>query len=258
MKITAYIFLYCALCLSYVTSQAQIRIVPRERLEAVDSPRLSSDSSSLGFDTRHIVAEPMKEDDAPAVFRFEMTNTGERPISVLKLQTTCSCVSASVGQRALKPGDKTTLTVRYDPEGHLGHFEHKVFVYTGPGNEPSAALRLTVEVQSPSDISGLYRVGMGKIALRSRNIAFKRDVKSVEVLKFINLSDNDLKLECEEMFLPECISLETRPVVTGSGKEGEIIVSYDPSMGTADDSFPIILKNLGVSPSSSTIYITIE
>lgn len=258
MRITAYIFLSCALFLSYMTSQAQIRIVPRERLDAVDSPRLSSDSSSLDFDTRHIVADPMKEDDAPAVFRFEMTNAGEETIKILKLRTTCSCVSASAGQTALDPGDKTMLTVRYDPEGHLGRFEHKVFVYTRPGNEPAASLRLTVEVESSSDISRLYKIGMGKIALRSRSVAFKRDVKSTEVLKFINLSDNDLEVECEEMFLPECISLETRPVVTGSGKEGEIIISYDPSIGTAVDSFPIILKNLGVSPSRSTIYITIE
>lgn len=258
MRILGFILLSCVLGMSSLTSRAQIRIVPRDKLEAVDSPRLSSDSASLSFDVRHIVAKPMKEDDNPEVFRFEMTNTAAEPVSIHRLQTTCSCVSASVGQNELNPGAKTVLTVRYDPKGHLGRFDHKIFVYTRPGNDPAAALRLTVEVNGSDDLSGLYKVAMGAIALRSRDVTFRKDSKSVEVLKFVNRGGKSLKLECEEMFLPQCIRFETRPETVENGQEGEIVITYDPSIGDAMNRVPLILKNLGVSPSRSTINITIE
>ena len=258
MKSLRFIFFSVLLVMSAMTSGAQIRIVPREALDAVASPRLSRDSSSLDFDVRHIVAGSVRNDDSPVTFKVEMTNVGEEAIEVLKVQTTCSCVSAVTGQNLLAPGAMTTLTVRYDPKGHLGRFEHKIFVYTRPGNAPSAVLRLSVDVEDGSDISGSYQERMGKIAMRSRNITFIKDRKAVEVLKFVNLSGKDLKLECESMFLPDCISFESRPAVTGPGKEGEIVITYDPSLGTSADHVRLILKNLGVQPSQSTIIITIE
>lgn len=258
MRSLRLIFLSGFLGLSVLAAQAQIRIVPREKLEAVASPRLSKDSSSLGFNTRSVIAGRMKEDDAPRIFRFEMTNTGADVIDVHRIQTTCSCVSANVARKTLRPGEKTSVAVRYDPKGHLGRFEHKVFVYTQQGDEPAAVLRLIVDVESSSDISRLYQVRMGAIALRSRDISFRKGTRGVEVLKFVNLSDRSLKLECEEMFLPESISFETRPQVTDAGQEGEIVVSYDPSKGDTKELIPLILKNLGVPPSGSTINIRIE
>lgn len=258
MRSLRFIFLSVLLVMSAMTSGAQIRIVSREALDAVASPRLSKDSSSLDFDVRHIVAAPMKNDESPATFKVEMTNIGEDTLDILRLQTSCSCVSATAAQKKLAPGTKTVLTVRYDPKGHLGRFEHKIFVYTTPGNAPSAVLRLSVDVEDGSDISGTYQERMGKIALRSRNIAFIKNRKAVEVLKFVNLSGKDLKLECEDMFLPDCISFESRPKVTGPGQEGEIVITYDPSSGPSPDRAKLILKNLGVQPSQSTINITIE
>ena len=257
MRITAIIFLFCVLGISSADIRAQIRILPKERLEAVDSPKLSSDSAVLMFDTRQITAA-LKEDGGPETFTLVMTNAGTDVINVRKLTTTCSCVSATVGQNVLKPGESTSLTVRYNPKGHIGRFGHKVFVYTQPGDDPAAVLRLDVEVEGGSDISGTYKVRMGNIALRSSEVRFSRGVKGIEVLKFVNLSGRDLKLECEEMFLPDCISFETSPVTLKDGQEGEIRISYDPSGGEAADRIPLILRNLGVSPSRSTINITIE
>ena len=257
MRLSAIIFLICVLGLAS-PSQAQIKILPRERLDAVDSPRLSADSSSLAFDTRHIKAAPMREDDSPQVFRYEMTNVGKDELNVLRLQTTCSCFSATIGQKLLKPGEKTVLTVRYDPKGHLGRFEHKVFVYTGPGTSPAAILTFSVEVQGGSDCSGLYQVQMGSIRLRSTEVVFRKGRRAVENIKFLNQSGSPMKLECEKMFLPDCIRFETRPAVVEDGCEGEIVLTYEPGEGEIRDEIPLILKGLGVSPGKSTVKIRFE
>ena len=48
-------------CAALNIVHAQIKVLPREKLEAVANPRLSPDSASLQFDVRKIIAEPMNE-----------------------------------------------------------------------------------------------------------------------------------------------------------------------------------------------------
>lgn len=258
MRLPAFISLSCALAMSILTAGAQIRVVPREKLEAVASPRLSSDSSALRFDTKHIVADTMSEDDMPAVYRYEMTNAGEKVINIQRLNTTCSCVSVNSDKRMLAPGEKAVLTVKYDPKGHPGRFERKIFVYTQPGNNPAAILKITANVESSSDKSRLYQVQMGCIRLRSSEIVFQKGVKAKESLMFLNLSGGPMKLECEEMFLPDCLGFDASPVVVEDGGEGVLTVTYDPATGECKDRVPLILKGLGVPPGKSTINIRFE
>lgn len=258
MRLKAVILMSCVLGLFSLTSRAQIKILSRETLEAVYSPRLSSDSLYLHFDTRHIRSGEMMENDPPAVFRYEMTNVGRETIDIRRLRTTCSCLTATASRNALEPGERTQLTVRYDPKGHFGKFEHKVFVYTGPGDSPAAVLKLSVDVQSARDMKDTYRIRMGCIGLRSDRIAFARGVKAVEILNFVNLSGKPLKLGCEDMFLPQCLKFETRPEVVEEGEEGVIVLTYEPDAGQVRDQVPLILKGLGVPPGTSTIKICFE
>lgn len=258
MRSLAVISLLCVLSICAGNVRAQIRILPKAVLDAVDSPRLSKDSSSLALSTRHIDAEPMKESDSPAAFRVEMENVGMSPVEISGIRTSCSCVTAMAGQNSLPPGGKTFLTVRYDPKGHLGRFEHKVFIYTLPGNAPSAIINLAVQVESGSDKSGLYHVQMGRIRLRTSEIMFRVGERAVETLNFINLSGRPLELECEEVFLPEYLRFETRPKVVRDGEEGTIVITYEPSGEEPMSSVPMILKDLGVSPGRSTIKIRFE
>ena len=239
-------------------AQAQIKVLPREALEAVNSPRLSVDSSSLAFDVRHIKAEKMNEDEAPKIFKVEMANVSDQPIKVLRLQTTCSCVSANVGQISLNPDEKTQLTVRYDPKGHWGKFEHKVFVYTQPGNAPAAEIRLSVEVSSSADKAGLYKIQMGSIGLRAAEVTFTKGKKGSESLNFINLSEKPLKLECEEMFLPDYLKFEVHPQTVEPGGEAKMVITYDPTAEPTRNEVPLILKGIGTTPAKSTIKIRFE
>lgn len=235
-------------------ADAQIRIIPKEKVEAVSSPRLSRDSSALCFETKHIAAEPMNEDDEPVTFRYCFRNVSERNVNISRLVSTCSCASASVDKRIVAPGDSAVISVKYSPKGHPGRFERKVFVYTGD-EEPAAVLKLTVDVENGTDLSDEWPVQMGKIRLRRSEVTVRCKEKAVEKLRFINVSDYPVSLKCDTDFLPECISFRTEPETVGSGMEGEIVLSYDPGKKGARDVMKVIVKNLGVPPSKSSITI---
>lgn len=239
-------------------ASAQLKMVPKDKLVSVNSPRLSKDSSVLDFDMRRIVAAPLTEDDAPVIYQFPFRNSGKGMLKIRSLRTTCTCVSASCDRMEVAPGEKAVISVRYDPKGHPGKFERKIFVYSQDGSDPSAVLALAVEVKSGQDLSREYPVQMGTIRLRRNSVKFSAGTKAVEKIRFVNLSGSPLDLRCEEMFLPGCIRFETRPEVVLSQSEGELVISYDPDGGESKKEIMLILKGTGVPPSQSVISIRIE
>ena len=243
---------------SAMTADAQLRMVSREKLQEVANPALSADSASLSFEQKHIIAEPMNEDDAPRTFVYRFTNIGKETLAIKRLVFTCSCASAVCPVKEVAPGTTAEISVIYNPKGHPGKFERKIFVYTQDGNVPAAVLRLSVEVASGADLSQEWPIQMGCIRLRRSEVAFSAGAKGVEQLRFINLSGKPLALQCEEPFLPECLSFRTEPEVVEDGAEGVIVISYDPSLPGARDSMNVILKGLGLPPTKSSITVRIK
>lgn len=237
---------------------AQLRIIPREKIDSVANPPLSADSAALRFETRHIVAKTMNEDDDPETFVFRFRNVGTDVIRIDRLVSTCSCASATIDRNDVAPGENAEIRVRYNPEGHPGRFERKVFVYAGGRKDPAAVLRLTVNVENGADLSRLWPVQMGKIRLRRSEVEFEEGRKAVESLRFVNLAGKPLRLQCEEMFLPECLKFRVSPEVVEDGGEGVMYISYDPSCHCVKKQMKVILKGLGTAPSSSSITVRIK
>ena len=253
-----FIMVCAAVMVSAMTADAQLRMVSRDKLQEVANPALSADSASLSFEQKHIIAEPMNEDDAPKTFIYRFTNIGKETLAIRRLVSTCSCASAICQAKEVAPGASAEISVIYNPKGHPGKFERKIFVYTQDGNAPAAVLRLSVEVATGADISQEWPVQMGSIRLRRSEVAFSAGAKGVEQLRFINLSGRALTLQCEESFLPDCLSFRTEPAVVEDGAEGVIVISYDPSLPGAHESVNVILKGLGFPPTKSSITVRIK
>ena len=233
-----------------------MKIISREKVDAVSNPRLSADSAAVLFDTRHIIAEPMNEDDAPKNFIYTFKNVGEEKIEIVRLVSTCSCATATCSVKSVALGESAQINVRYNPKGHPGRFERKVFVYTQAGNNPAAVLKLSVDVSNGSDHAVLWPVQMGGIRLRTTEVTIDKDKKSVETVSFINLTGKTLKLDCETMFLPECLTFYSEAVENGC--EGTIQIAYDPTKPGIRENVNLILKGLGLPPSRSSITIRIK
>ena len=247
-------FICLAACLS-ICAQAQIKIVPREKLEAVNNPRLSLAAASLKFETMYIEAEPMGEDDGIKTFVYPFENVGKDTIQIKRLVSTCSCASAICPVARILPGESSEVTVSYNPKGHPGTFERKIFLYTDDTPSPAAILRLAVKVDRGADLSGIFPFGMGNIRVRTKTVYVENGSKTVQRCVFVNVSDKPLKLECEKAMLPACLSVRVEPEIVESGAEGDIVISYDPAKGGSRDRMPVMFKGLGVPPTQSAITV---
>ena len=115
----------------------QMKLVPKERLMEVSSPRHCADSAFLRFDRTECKIE-MNESDSPDTIEFKVTNTGTESILISRLVSTCSCLTAECGTKLVKTGETARIRAIYNPKGHPGRFVRKIFIYTGENRNPAA------------------------------------------------------------------------------------------------------------------------
>ena len=247
-------FITVLMCLG-LSAQAQMLIVPREKLDAVNNPRLSEKSASFRFETLTITAEPMGEDDGVQTFAYPFENVGGDTLKIARLVTTCSCAAATCPKMTLAPGETSEISVRYNPKGHPGRFERKVFVYAEGEDSPAAVLKLAVNVERGADMSGHFPVSMGNIRVRRNEVTFVKGTKAIEACAFINVGDKPLTLQPESALMPVCLGFRTEPETVAPGQEGRILIDYDPAKGGERPRMPVMIKGLGVPPTQAAITV---
>ena len=240
-----------------LAAQAQIIIVPREKLEAMNNPKLTASALAMKFETMCIQAEPMGEDDGVQTFTYPFTNVGKDTLKVRNLVSGCTCITALCTQMTVAPGESSEVLVKYNPKGHPGRFERKVMVYADQDKEPTAILRLQVEVNRGENLSALYPIAMGNIRVRRNEISFQSGRKAVERCPFVNVSGKVFTLMCETPLLPPCLTVRTEPESLQPGQEGEIIITYSPEKGGQRPKIPVLFKGLGVPPIQASIMVNI-
>ena len=238
--------------------QAQIQVLSRAELENVENPSLSEDASNLNFKVESIVADEMTEDGGVKSFTYTFKNVGTDTVRIDRLVTSCSCAVATYTHKSVAPGKEGEITVKYNPKGHPGRFERKIFVYTGGYKSPSAILRLRVNVEVGADLSGMYQVSMGKLRLRRAEVVFSKGERAVEKCACINVSDAPLKVACNRYLLSSALTFRAQPETLQPGQEGTIIVEYDPSVKEDSNELLIMLNGLGVPPSQSVIKVKLK
>ena len=87
-----------------VAAQAQMVIVPREKLDAVNSPALSAQSASLVFETTLISSEPFSEEAGVRTFSYRFENRGRDTVCIKRIVTTCTCATATCADKEILPG----------------------------------------------------------------------------------------------------------------------------------------------------------
>ena len=256
MKLGFSILITC-LCLTF-NMQAQIQVLSRAELENVENPSLSEDASNLKFKAESIVADDMTEDGGIKSFTYTFKNVGTDTVHINRLVTSCSCAVATYNKKSVAPGKEGEITVKYNPKGHPGRFERKIFVYTGGYKNPAAILRLKVNVEVGADISGTYQYPMGKLRLRRNEVTFRRGERAVEKCACINVSDAPVKIACNKYLLSSALTFKAQPEMLQPGQEGTIIIEYDPSVKEDRNELLIMLNGLGVPPTQSVIKVKLK
>lgn len=188
-------------------------------LAAVAQPRISSNKETHNFgqiEWKH-----------PVTVEYIITNTGDKPLVLTNVTTSCACSVANWTKTPIAPGEKGTVSATFDAEA-LGHFEKTIGIYSNA--QPNLVyLRFVGEVvQEVTDFTKTHPYAIGSIRIDRTEFDFPDTHRGEEptiTFGVVNLSDRPY--EPVLMHLPPYLKMEKKPNVILKGKKGTIKLTLD-------------------------------
>ena len=95
---------------------------------------------------------PLGSTNNIAVFKY--TYSGNEPLTITNVSTSCGCSTPVWPKTPIKNGDKGEITVSYDSKNKMGDFSEKFLVTT---NISSKAYQLEIKGKVDEDLTNLYK-----------------------------------------------------------------------------------------------------
>lgn len=191
-------------------------------LTVVAQPRISSNKETHNFG--------QIEWKRPVTVEYAITNTGDKPLVLTNVTTSCACSVADWSKESIAPGAKGTVKASFDAKA-LGRFEKTVGIYSNA--EPHLVyLKFAGEVvEEVKDFTKTLPFAVGNIRIDRNEIAFPdsyRGETPTLTFNIVNLSDRPY--EPVLMHLPPYLKMEKEPNVLLKGKKGTIKLTLDASL----------------------------
>ena len=107
----------------------------------VPGPVITFEESEFNFQDIH------QGDKVEHIFNFE--NTGDSPLIITNIQTTCGCTATDWEREPILPGSKSSIKVSFNSAGKMGR-QNKVITIISNSVAPLNQVKITTNVLPPS------------------------------------------------------------------------------------------------------------
>ena len=94
------------------------------------------------LDTTHDFGN-IKEASGAVSHDFRFTNTGDAPLVILSVTTSCGCTKPTFPKQPVEPGDTAVVTITYNPVGRPGEFDKNISVKSNSPKAPKSRLKIS-------------------------------------------------------------------------------------------------------------------
>ena len=163
----------------------------------------------------------------PATVVYHFTNTGDKPLVISNVTTSCGCVKAEWTLEPVQAGGKGSISVVFDAEA-IGRFFKEVGVYCNASPMP-IYLDFEGEVTAdPKNYSFTHPLAFGAIRLDEAEIKFEDVNKGERPFIEIKVANTSSKTYTPTlMHLPSYLEVEAEPEVLGGNKNGKMRVTLN-------------------------------
>ncbi|MDR3671708.1 MAG: DUF1573 domain-containing protein [Holophaga sp.] len=84
--------------------------------------------------------------DTKVSHRFKVTNTGQGPLNITRLNPSCGCTSTVIGKWTLAPQESTEIEVSFNPAGFRGVSRKSIQVISNDPASPTSTLTFEADV----------------------------------------------------------------------------------------------------------------
>lgn len=163
----------------------------------------------------------------PVKAEFKMKNSGDKPLVISDVKTSCGCTTVSYPSVAIAPGKTFTVSAVYDAKT-MGHFQKEVGIYSNASDKP---LLLTIRgevVAKKSNFKGEYPYTLGDMLVDKAEILFdnvNRGDMPIQQVHILNNSDETM--EPQLMHLPPYLRGEVKPKRVAPGRSATVTLQVD-------------------------------
>jgi hypothetical protein len=201
-----------------------------------------------------------KEEAGRQQYDFIVTNTGQQPLVIQNIVTSCGCTTPEWTKQPIPPGGKGKITAIYDPVNRPGTFDKTLSVYTNTKPQVTV-LKIKGEV-TPREktIEELFTFPVGNLVrFESVQLAFtniRKNDKKIRTMQVVNTSDKPVKIEFDNV--PAHLALKVNPETLKPGQKGLVEGTFDasknPGWGNVNDMIRIKLD--GVAQNNVYYYVS--
>jgi hypothetical protein len=150
--------------------------------------------AELKFEQTQIELHPSPA-DANAVAHFKFENTGDKPIHISSVQTSCGCTVASLKSNDVAPGDKGEITATLSIGNRTGLQHKTVTVMTDDPAAPQTILTLRAQIPTLLQVQPIFVFWKQDEELKPKTI--KVTVDASAPVKKISVSSSDPEISAK-------------------------------------------------------------
>lgn len=87
-----------------------------------------------------------KPEDTEVEGNFTFTNKGDKPVRITRLESSCSCLEATLDKPVYEPGEKGKGHAKFKVGGFTGKHEKVLHIYTDDAASPETILTAVIEI----------------------------------------------------------------------------------------------------------------
>jgi hypothetical protein len=85
-------------------------------------------------------------------YNFKFTNKGASVLKIERVQTSCGCTGATVGEKTeYKKNESGEIKITFNTQGRSGHQEKTISVFSNDPEFPQKDLKISCEIDEPND-----------------------------------------------------------------------------------------------------------
>ena len=187
------------------------------------------------------VSVPRPEHDFGTIYQgetvrhvFSFTNSGNAPLVIEKLSSSCGCTAALASAKSLAPGESGEIQSSFDSTRFRGAISKSIYLYTNDPAQPMVQLQLKGNVRE--------EVSLDPQSVNFGSVAPKRTVRSTVTL--VNQGPREVRLDGLETTAPELSARLAAQVIPPGGKTS-VELTLTPKPGQPRFSGYVLFKAEG-------------
>ena len=141
----------------------------------------------------------IRETDGRVSHTFTGENRGNTPVVILDVVTTCGCTVPQFTKRPIRPGEKTTVKVTFDPANRPGAFTKELGVYSSERKKVATLTirgNVTPRMKSTEELYPVDAGGGLRLSTTLNAFSYIRPGQQVQsAIGYANTSGKTIRLE---------------------------------------------------------------